>query len=103
VRAQYTDSMTEIPPAPEPVRVDASVQDQLDDIYDLVRANNKLLKRIRRDALVGTVVKTLIWTVLIIGTTYYSFKFIEPYLGMLGGSDTGGMDWKALLDEYKGQ
>ena len=83
-----------------------SMSDQIEEMLILTRENNKLLKRIRRDAIIGGILKIAIWALLIVVSFYFSAKFLEPYLGMLqsagqqGGQGIG--DVQGLIDQYKG-
>lgn len=83
----------------------------LDELKELLQAtlkaseeNTKILKAMRRDAVIGGVVKFLVWVILIAASFYFSMKFLEPYLGVLGNTQQEGMtqdDYKALFDQYK--
>lgn len=85
-----------------------SMSDQIEEMLILTRENNKLLKRIRRDAIIGGILKMAIWALLIVVSFYFSAKFLEPYLGMLqsvGQPQEGGQgvgDFGTLIDQYKG-
>lgn len=82
---------------------DNSIQGQLAELKALTEENNKILKAMRRDAIIGAVVKMLIWIVLIVVSYQLSMKFLEPYLGMLQGAqgDGQGQDLNALMEQYK--
>ncbi len=79
-----------------------SLADQLDEVLELVRENNKILKAMRRDALIMGTLKTLIWVVLIVASFYFSYQFLQPYLGMMEGMQQQGQDYGALFEQYKG-
>ena len=81
----------------------------IDDLKELIEENieltkdtRKMLKDMRREAFIGGLIKMLIWVILIVASFYFSMKFLEPYLGMLGTAGQGGGDWAALLEQYKG-
>ncbi len=74
--------------------------DKIEESLTLARENNKLIKAMRRDALIGGIIKTLIWVVLILGSFYLSAKLLEPYLSMLQSTQEG-TDYGALFEEYK--
>jgi hypothetical protein len=84
----------------EPVPTDG-LRELLKENLELAKENNRLLKAMRRDALIGGIVKTLIWVVLIVISFYFSMKFLEPYLGMLEGVSKDGTDYGALFEDYK--
>ena len=79
------------------------LEELLKETLEVAKENNKLLKRIRRDAIIGGILKALLWIVLIAASFYLSVKMLQPYLDMLGNANGGGTDWKALLDQYKSQ
>ncbi len=79
-----------------------SLAEMVEETLDLARENNKILKAMRRDALIMGTLKTLIWIVLIVASFYFSMKFLEPYLGMLENQGQGGQDYGALFEQYKG-
>lgn len=82
----------------------------LDDLKELIEENielakdtRKMLKAMRRDALIAGIVKTAVWAVLIIASFWLSAKFLEPYLGALQGAQgQGASDYQALFEQYKG-
>jgi Fe2+ transport system protein B len=83
----------------QPKTLEAMVEEAL----TLSRENNKILKAMRRDALIGGILKTLIWVVLLVASLYFSMKFLEPYMGMLKNLPQEGnqTDYGALFEEYK--
>jgi len=79
------------------------LRDLLEENLEVARENNRLLKAMRRDALIGSIVKMLVWVVLIGASFYFSMQFLEPYLGMLEGVQGQGTDWQQVLEFYQGQ
>jgi hypothetical protein len=55
-------------------------QDLLKDIYRLTKENNKMLKAIRRDALIGHIVSIIFWFVVIVLPIWYFYTAILPQL-----------------------
>lgn len=83
----------------------SSLEELLRQNIALTKENNHLLKAMRRDALIGGVVKTLLWIVLIVGSFYFSLKFIEPLMKPFSQSQEQ-LDPKALetiIDLYNGK
>jgi hypothetical protein len=80
-----------------------TLEEKVDEALSLSRENNRLLKAMRRDALIGSVVKTVIWIALLVASFYFSMKFLEPYLGMLESMPEDGTspDYRALIEEYQ--
>lgn len=82
-----------------------SIEELLKENIELTKQNNHLLKAMRRDALIGGIVKTLIWVVLIVGSFYFSLKFLEPMMKPFTGGEKGA-DTKTLetiIDLYNGK
>ncbi len=74
----------------------------VEETLELTQENNKILKAMRRDAIIGGVIKMAIWIVLGVASFYFSMKFLEPYLKMLPAAGEGGQqDYGALFEEYK--
>lgn len=86
------------------LRID-DLKELLQETLEVSKENNKLLKRMRRDAIIGGILKFLVWVVLIVASFYLSFQLLQPYLGALQGMQGNGQgtDWQALLDQYKSQ
>jgi hypothetical protein len=63
--------------------------------------NTKILRAMRRDAIIGGILKFVFWIILIVASFYFSAKFLEPYLGTLMGQEaTGDPDIEALIKLY---
>ncbi len=76
----------------------------LEENLQVAKETNKLIKDMRRDALIGGVLKTVIWVVLLFVSFYFSMQFLAPYLSMLEGiQGEGGMDFNALFEQYQAQ
>lgn len=81
----------------------ASVKAELTDLKVKVEENTRILKAMRRDALIAGVVKFVVWLVVIFGSYFLAMQFIEPYLGTLESmsGQGGAQDWGALLRQYQ--
>lgn len=77
------------------------LQDLLEDNLEVARENNKLLKAMRRDALIGGIVKTALWVLVLLASLYFSYMFLEPLLAPFAGMD--GSQFQALFQLYTGQ
>ncbi len=74
----------------------------LEDTLEATEENTKILKAMRRDALIGGVLKFVFWILIVVASFYVSAKFLEPYLdGMMGGGEGQTQDIGALLKEYQ--
>lgn len=81
----------------------ASLKELIEKNLEIAKENNRLIKAMRRDALIGGLVKTLIWIILIVGSFYLSFQFLAPYLAILENvqSGGGGFDFEGLMQQYQ--
>ena len=53
---------------------------KLEEMYQMVRDNNHMLKSARRSAFIGGIVKAIWWVVILIVLPYLTWLYIEPYL-----------------------
>ena len=53
---------------------------KMDELYDMVRENNHMLKSARRTAFLGGIVKAVWWVVILIVLPYLTWLYIEPYV-----------------------
>ena len=51
-----------------------------DEIYRLVKENNKMLKAMRRDAFVKSVFSFIWWILIFIVVPYLTWLWLQPYL-----------------------
>ncbi len=59
--------------------------------YALVEENNKILRKMRRSALVTSVFQIFYW-VVIIGLSFGAFYFIQPYINNIVGAYNAGVE-----------
>ncbi len=81
-----------------------TLEELLEENIELTKETNRLIKAMRRDALIGGMVKAVIWIVLVGGSLYFSLQFLEPFLQSFSEA-SGGMnpkDLQLLLDLYNG-
>jgi hypothetical protein len=84
---------------------DGNLRDLLEENIELARENNKILKAMRRDALIGGLLKTIIWVVFLVVSIYFTIQYLDPLISSFGNA-TSGMnpeDFKAIIDFYQGQ
>ncbi|MAJ97013.1 hypothetical protein CL644_02805 [bacterium] len=53
---------------------------KLDEIYKLVRSNNKMLRRMKRNAFLGTILKIVLYAILLGVPVYLYFTIFQPIL-----------------------
>jgi|CXWL01.1.fsa_nt_gi hypothetical protein len=80
-----------------------SLEELLEESIELTRENNRLLKAMRRDALIAGIVKVLIWGALIGGSIYFSLKYLEPLLVPAQELGENKEALQMLLDVYNGK
>ncbi len=55
----------------------------LEETYKLVRANNKILRSMRRRAWVGSVVKVIFWALMVGVPAWLYYQYAQPLMGQL--------------------
>ncbi|MBY0539286.1 hypothetical protein K2P56_02530 [Patescibacteria group bacterium] len=55
-------------------------EDQLKDLYALTKENNRMLKDMRRDAMIGGIIHFVWWVVLVVVLPYLTWLYLQPYL-----------------------
>ena len=58
---------------------------KLEEMYELVRQNNSMLKSARRSAFVGGIVKAVWWILILIVLPYFTWIYLQPYLDTIMG------------------
>jgi hypothetical protein len=53
---------------------------KLEEMYQMVKENNGMLKSARRTAFVGGIFKFVWWILIIIVLPYFTWLYIQPYL-----------------------
>lgn len=96
--------------------------DQAKELLELTKQNNRMLKDMRRDALIGGIVHFAWWVILVVVLPYLTWLYVQPYLeGVLAAYQTaqgqsaqvtdalnkiqqagGSMDLQKLIDQAKG-
>lgn len=79
-------------------------QDMLSEVWRLTKDNNRLLRAMRRDALIMSIIKILVWGALIGGSIYFSLKYLEPLFAPQAPFGEQGQQeaMRALLELYNG-
>ena len=78
---------------------------KLEEMYELVRENNGMLKSARRSAFVGGIVKAVWWVVILIVLPYFTWLYIQPYLETITGQyqtiENQSSDFSAQMSGFK--
>lgn len=56
---------------------------EIKEILELTRENNKLLKKMRRSAIIGNIIRLFYWAIILGGPIVIYFYFLKPYLANL--------------------
>jgi hypothetical protein len=56
---------------------------KLEEMYQMVRENNSMLKSARRSAFVGGIIKAVWWVVILVVLPYLTWLYLEPYLSTI--------------------
>lgn len=83
----------------------AELEELMEENLEVAKENTKLLKAMRRDALIGGILKTLVWVILIGASFYFSLQYLEPLMGSFTQATEGFTpeDYQALFEQYKTQ
>lgn len=83
---------------------DISLQGQIAELKRLTEENNRILKAMRRDALIAGIVKFVIWAGLLGLSYYFAMQIIGPFLDMTESMQNmgQGQDFGALFEQYRG-
>lgn len=55
-------------------------EDQLKELHALTKENNRMLKDMRRDAMIGGIIHFIWWVILVVVLPYFTWLFLQPYL-----------------------
>lgn len=76
---------------------------KMDELYEMVRENNHMLKSARRSAFVGTIVKVIWWALILVILPYFTWLYLQPYLNtVLGQYQTVQQKGTAIQDQAQG-
>ena len=88
------------------------LEELLKETRDLAKENNKLLRRMERNALIGFFAKLILWLIILGVPLFFLSSYIGPILSMFTGNaatpSTGlfglpsGEELKQIIDGYKG-
>jgi hypothetical protein len=81
---------------------ETSLAAEVAEIKKITEENNRLLKTMRRDALVGRVLQIVFWIVILVSSYHFTMQFMGPYLSALEGMrGENPSDIGALIDQYR--
>ncbi|OGG44305.1 hypothetical protein A2841_02260 [Candidatus Kaiserbacteria bacterium RIFCSPHIGHO2_01_FULL_48_10] len=56
-------------------------EQKLQEMYQMVQDNNRMLRAMRRTAFIGSIVKVVWWVFILLILPYITWLFLQPYLG----------------------
>lgn len=56
---------------------------KLDEILKLVKDNNKILHKMRRDAMYRSVLSTIWWLIFLVAPIIFYYVYLEPYVNQM--------------------
>lgn len=77
---------------------DDKVAPTADEIYRLVKENNRMLKQMRRDAFVKGILALVWWIFILVVLPYLSWLYIQPYLEQVIAAYQGIESTKSSVD-----
>lgn len=80
---------------------DGTLNGKLDELLSVAKDNNRILRAMRRDALIAGILKFVFWVVLFIASYYLTMQYLEPLLESFGGGAQNPEDFKAMFEQYK--
>jgi hypothetical protein len=72
---------------------------KLDELYELVRENNHMLKSQRRSAFVGNIVKVIWWALILVILPYFTWLYLQPYLDTILGQYQSAQQKGAVIQD----
>jgi len=84
---------------------DESINGMLRQNLELAQENNRMLKAMRRDAMIGGVVKVLVFVLVLWASYYFTMQYLEPMMGMFESAN-GGINFEDVqraFEDYRSQ
>ena len=78
-----------------------SIGDMTKEILHLTQENNRMIKGMRRDAVIGGVLRIVLWLAVIVGSYYLTMQYLEPILSGMNAGDEGGINFQDLIKQYQ--
>lgn len=82
---------------------DGSLNEKLDEMLALSRANNRMLKDMRRDALIGVIVKVVFWGAIFAASYYFTMQYLAPILNSAQSVQGEAANFQQLFEQYRAQ
>ena len=67
------------------------MQEDIKELLKLTQENNKLLRKMRRSAMIGNVMRIFYWAIIFGGPVVIYYYYLQPYLGQLIDTYNGGV------------
>lgn len=81
-----------------------SISEMTKETLRLTKENNRMLKAMRRDALIAGVLRIVLWLVAFGLAYYFAMTYLEPILSVVnGGEGMNPDDIRRLFEDYQRQ
>ena len=78
---------------------------EMRELLELTRENNKLLHKMRRHAIIGSIMRLFYWTLILGGPIVLYYYFLQPYIDQLlevySGVQSGVDDVQKIGESFK--
>jgi hypothetical protein len=82
------------------INMDANQNPKFDELLELTRENNKMLRGLRRAQRLAIVGRILYWLLLAV-LAFGAYTYIEPYLGQLQNVYLGAQDFSSNMGNFQ--
>lgn len=55
-------------------------EQKMNELYELAKENNHMLRTMRRNAMIGGIVKFIFWIIMLVVLPYVTWLYIQPYV-----------------------
>jgi|JI8StandDraft_1071087.scaffolds.fasta_scaffold95001_3 hypothetical protein len=82
----------------------SSIEERLDELFELVEETNKTVRAMRREAIIGRVIRFFMWAIVIISAYVTIVNYLTPLLQTFSGvGEIKPTDINNLIDFYREQ
>lgn len=85
----------------EPVTLE-DLKELLEENLEVSEETNKLLRAMRRDALISAALKLLIWIIIVGGASYFLYQTLAPIMASYEAAAGSVDQFRAFFDFYGG-
>ena len=75
------------------------IQERIEELEKLTKANNKILRKLRNHMRMGTIMRVIYWSV-IIGSMFVSYYYFQPFIEPIKESYDKLIDFPGKLKDF---